>query len=273
MVSSKFSLADKQSFKYRILNDPTFHQQVLRQLQELHPKSKKARQLRKHYESIPMHERVSADPRDEATRLRNQIQDIHRRTETQAGRSPSRTDAPRGSGQARESQASRAAAAAPIRTTPTTEASQAQRGPLRRDPPVPLPSIQAERPTQAGGSQVPEASAAQSPDPATARATRSQNVDLIKLIAANKASNEQSQLFKRKIVYESPSFPNLVDQIEKIYKASSSISELMQLKFNRAMIFIDYARLVVLEPGSGSRDFPTFLVANFATESRNLPNN
>lgn len=254
MAKSKFSLADKQSFKYRTLTDPTFHKQVLRQLEELHPKSKKARQLRKHYESIPKDERVSADPRDEATRVRDQIQDIHRRTEAQAGRNLSRTAAPRGSGQAGESQATRTAAAALIRTTPATEAAQAQRGPLRRDPPAPLPSIQAERPAQAGRSQVPEAPAGQSPDPAATRETRSQNVDLIRLIAANKASNEQSQMFRQKIVCEAPSFPSLVDQIEKIYRASSSMSELLQLKFNKAMAAMDYAELV-LKPDSCSRDF------------------
>jgi hypothetical protein len=269
MASSRFSVADKQSFKYRTLNDPTFHKQVLRQLEELHYKSKKARQLRKHYESIPKHERVSADPRDQVTRVRDQIQDIHRRTGAQAGRNSFRTDAPRGSGQAGESQATRTAAAAPIRTTSAMEAAQAQRGPLRRDPPAPMPSIQAERPTQAGRSQVPEAPAAQSPDPAATRAIRSQNIDLIKLIATNKASNEQSQMFKRRIVCEAPSFPSLIGQIEKIYRESSSMSELMQLKFNKAMAGMDYVKLV-LKPGSGSRDFRTFLVANFEAESRKV---
>ncbi|KAF7512480.1 hypothetical protein GJ744_001415 [Endocarpon pusillum] len=236
MVIGPLSLADKQSFIDRTLHDPIFHKQVLDQLKELPPKLKRARQLRKYYESIPKDVRDTVDPRGKDTRIYDEIQKINLSTEAPSGKIPRQRSALRSSGQAGQSQARQGAAIAPSQVSSALNASQPHRRSFQSNAAGSSRCTSAERTDQADHGQAPEAFAAPLSDAAAAEASRSSGIELIKLVATNKATEDQKKMFVCRYACEMGYFGDLVCKIQDIYdKRPSSMCESAQLKLSKML--------------------------------------
>lgn len=245
MASGKFTMFDRQLFRDRTLRDPVFHQQVLDQLKELPRKQKKARELRKHYESIPMYLRDQVDPRDGLTRIAEQLKRMGHISRAQARRNPSQHAAPGDSGLPEQGQASDGPAPTPSRPLAPMDVSQAQPDPLTGKHPAPPQPRRADGAAQAGGVQQPEASASQSERSVLDRTTKSECIKLIRLIATNKATKDHLRLFDENVVILGPTFHCLIDDAQQIYQRFSSTAEVAQLKLSRALTAIRLSKLVL----------------------------
>ena len=245
MTSGKLTMFDRQLFQDRILRDPVFHQQVLDQLKELPRKRKKARELRKHYESIPMYLRDQVDPRDRVTRIAEQLQRMRHISRAQASRNPSQNAVPSGSGLPERGQAPDGPAPAPSRPLALMDVSQAQPDPLTGKHPAPPQPVRTERAAQAGGVQQPEASADQSERSVDDTPTRSECIKLIRLLATNKATSDQIRLFEREVVIQGATLHRLIDDAQQIYERFSSTAEVAQLELIRARTAMRLSKLVL----------------------------
>lgn len=249
MTSGNFTIVNRQVFQDRILRDSVFHRQVLDQLKALPRKGKKARELRKHYESIPKYLREQTEPRERVARVEEQLQCMKLIGGAEASRNPSQKAHTRGSGQSGRKQASDGIDPASPRPHTLIDESQAQQDTLAGIHPAPPHQIPAEGATQPGGMLQPEASAAQPEASAANKTAQARFIKLIRLIATNKATKDQLRLFEKNVVIQGPGFHRLIDHVEQIYdKSSSSTAEAAQLKLARVLTAIRIVRLVLPSP-------------------------
>ncbi|ERF74646.1 hypothetical protein EPUS_00776 [Endocarpon pusillum Z07020] len=265
---------DRQWFQDRTLRDPVFHQQVLDQLKELPRKQKKARELRKHYESIPRYLRDQVDPHDRPTRIGEQLKGMRHISGAQASRNPSQNAAPSDSGLPERGQASDGPARTPSSPFAPMDVSQAQPDPLTGKHPAPPQPRRADRAAQARGEQQPEASANQSVRSVADRKTKSESIKLIRLIATNKATKDQLQQFEENVVILGPTFHRLIDEAQQIYQRFLSTAEVAQLQLMRALTALRLSKLIERsEVAEGARVENALAEEDFAHQFLELRHN